>query len=307
MSEPLAFLNGGLVPASQAVVPVDDAGFMLGVTVPEQLRTFRGQLFRLEQHLARLFKGLGIVGVEIPYTLEHLAQAARDLVANNYALLPEGEDLGLTMFVTPGPYGNIGKAGGPSPASSGPLVCMHTRRLPLASFVPLYERGQNLVTTNIRQVPGDCWPAELKCRSRMHYWLADQQADRTQRGARALMLDHHDFVMEASTANLLIYRRDEGLVSPPKESILPGISVAMLEDLARQLGLPFGHRPLRVDDLLTADEVLLCSTSPCVWPVLQLNGQSIGRGTPSEVFQRLMAAWCAEVGLDIVAQAKRAA
>ena len=67
------------------------------------------------------------------------------------------------------------------------------------------------------------------------------------------MLDLAVFVMEASTANILIYREGTGLISPPREAILPGISVAMLEMLARQIGIPFLHQPLRVDDVLAAE------------------------------------------------------
>lgn len=293
----LAFVNGRLLPATEVAVPVDDAGFMMGVTIPEQLRTFGGKLFRLEQHLERLFRGLSIVGVEIEFTPNQLADFARELVAHNHRLLPPGDDLGLTLFVTPGPY--------TATAGRGPLVCMHTRPLAHGSFAPLYEHGQDLVTTSIKQIPANCWPTELKCRSRMHYWLADNEAKRISPSARALMLDQDDFVTEASTANLLVYRRDVGLISPPKESILPGISVAMLADLAERCGIPFTHHPLRTDDCLRADEVLLCSTSPCVWPVLRINGQTIGTGSPGEVFGRLIAAWSKHVGIDIVAQAKR--
>jgi branched-subunit amino acid aminotransferase/4-amino-4-deoxychorismate lyase len=295
MPEPFAFLNGAFVPGSAAVVPVDDAGFMLGVTVPEQLRTFAGKLFRLDEHLARLARGLEIVGVKCPFSSEQLAEFAHELVAKNHALLPPGEDLGLSIFVTPGPAA--------PQAGRGPLVCMHTRRLPWATHRQLYERGQDLVTTSVRQVPADCWPPELKCRSRMHYWLADREARQIEPSARALMLDHDDFVLEASTANILLYRAGEGLVSPPRESILPGISVAMLADLAQGLGIAFTHRPLRVADLLAANEVLLCSTSPCVWPVLRINGQTIGSGSPGKIYQQLIAAWSQHVGIDIVEQA----
>ena len=296
MAQPLAYRDGRFVPAAELAVPIDDAGFMLGVTVPEQLRTFAGQVFRLPQHLDRLFRGLAIVGVTIPFSRAELEHAALELVAKNHALLSPGDDLGLTMFVTPGPLS-------PQPGR-GPLVAMHTKPLPFASWVKLYENGQNLVTTTIRQVPGDCWPAELKCRSRMHYWLADRAAREIDPKARALMLDHDDCVTEASTANIVIYDRTVGLISPPAEKILPGISMATLADLAQSLGIPFVNRVLKAEHVQAADEVLLCSTSPCVWPVLRFNAQAIGSGTPGPIFQQLMAAWSAQVGLDIVAQAQ---
>jgi branched-subunit amino acid aminotransferase/4-amino-4-deoxychorismate lyase len=139
----------------------------------------------------------------------------------------------------------------------------------------------------------------------MHYYLADQQARRNAPGARALMLDEDGFVTEASTANVVIYTEADGIVSPPKEHILPGVSMAVLEELAQGLGIPFLHRELTVADVAAADEVLLCSTSPCVWSVTRLNGKPIADGKPGLVCQRLRSAWSELVGLDIEAQATK--
>jgi branched-chain amino acid aminotransferase len=139
----------------------------------------------------------------------------------------------------------------------------------------------------------------------MHYYLADKQAREVEPGARALLLDERDFVTEASTANIVVYNQDRGLTSPPKERILPGVTVAVLEELATQLGMAFAHRELTVSDVAGADEVLLCSTSPCVWSVTRLNGQPIADGKPGPFSQRLRDAWSQMVGLDIEAQASR--
>ena len=122
MSEPLAYLNGRYLPFSQAAISVTDGGFVQGVTVAEQLRTFGGKLFRLEQHLARLARSLAIVGIELGMPVEKLGEIARDLAAKNHALLELGDDLGLSMFVTPGPYSTF-SAGGVVP---GPTVGIHT-------------------------------------------------------------------------------------------------------------------------------------------------------------------------------------
>ncbi|MEX2027129.1 MAG: aminotransferase class IV, partial [Pirellulaceae bacterium] len=154
-------------------------------------------------------------------------------------------------------------------------------------------------------VPAACWPAELKCRSRMHYYLADKQAREREAGARALLLDESGQVVEASTANLLIYRAGEGLVSPPRDAILPGVSVGVLEELAAALDIPFLHRRLEVSEAAAAAEVLLCSTSPCVWPVTRFNGRPIADGTCGPVARQLLAAWSKLVGVDIAAQAAR--
>jgi len=301
MSEPLAYLNGRYLPFSQAAISVTDGGFVQGVTVAEQLRTFGGKLFRLEQHLARLARSLAIVGIELGMPVEKLGEIARDLAAKNHALLDAADDLGLSMFVTPGPYSTFATGG----VAAGPTIGLHTYPLPFHLWHEKYERGESLVVTDVMQVPSACWPTELKCRSRMHYYLADKQARQKEPGARALMLEEGGFVTEASTANILAYYRDVGLVSPPKEMILPGVSAATVEELAGSLRIPFSFRSLTVDDVAAADEVLLCSTSPCVWPVTRLNGRPIGKGHSEEIGRRLLTAWSELVGVEIQGQAKR--
>jgi branched-subunit amino acid aminotransferase/4-amino-4-deoxychorismate lyase len=169
----------------------------------------------------------------------------------------------------------------------------------------LYEEGQPLVVTEIRQTPAACWPVELKCRSRMHYFLADRKAARIEPGARALMLDLEGSVTEASTANVVAWFQREGLVSPPRESILPGISVSVLEELAAQDGVAFRHRKLTVEDVARADELFLTSTSPCLLPVSRLNRQPVGAGRPGAMFHRLINAWSAQVGVDLIAQSRQ--
>jgi branched-chain amino acid aminotransferase len=301
MNEPLAYLNGRYLPFSQAAIPVTDGGFVQGVTVAEQLRTFGGKLFRLEQHLARLARSLSIVGIELGMPVVKLGEIAWEIAAKNHALLEPGDDLGLSMFVTPGPYSTFAAGGD----VQGPTVGIHTYPLPFHLWHEKYERGESLVVTDVMQVPAACWPAELKCRSRMHYYLADKAARAKEPGARALMLEERGFVTEASTANILVYYRDVGLVSPPKEMILPGVSAAVVEELAGRLGIPFSYRSLTVDDVAAANEVLLSSTSPCVWPVTRLNGQGIGDGKRGETAARLLAAWSELVGIDIKGQTKQ--
>ncbi|MEX1224449.1 MAG: aminotransferase class IV, partial [Pirellulales bacterium] len=168
MSSPIAFLDGSWIPLSDARLSVADAGFVQGTTVAEQLRTFGGKLFRLEEHLDRLFHSLEIVDVDCGYTRDDLAQIAERIVRENYALEPPDRDLGLCLFVTPGlaaaeAYGDVGH----------PLVGMYTKRLAFHLWAKLFRAGERLANTPIRQVPQTCWPAELKCRSRMHYYLAD--------------------------------------------------------------------------------------------------------------------------------------
>jgi branched-subunit amino acid aminotransferase/4-amino-4-deoxychorismate lyase len=300
-SEPTAFLNGEYLPLSRASVGVFDVGFVQGVTVAEQLRTFRGKLFRLEMHLDRLARSLEIVGLRPSQSLPELGRIATELVERNRPLIHAEDDLGATIFVTPGmsaSYSDVAR-------QSGPTVGVHTQPLSFGQWAEKYRTGDSLVVTDIVQVPNECWPRALKCRSRIHYYLADKKAQQVEPGARALLLDEDGFVMEASTANVVIYNAREGLVSPPREDVLPGVSIAVLEELATKMGISFVHRQLSVAEIAAAAEVLLCSTSPSVWSVTRLNERPIGDGQAGPICQRLRTAWSKLVGVDIEAQATR--
>jgi branched-chain amino acid aminotransferase len=295
----LSWLNGELIPAEQLSVSVVDAGFVQGATISEQLRTFSGRLFQLDEHMERLDHSLQIVGIN-NVNVAALRSAATTLAAHNYSLLQAGDDLGFTLFVTPGASAAVTSANQPDAT-----VAMHTAPIAFHRWSETYSLGEALVVSRIRQVPANCWPAELKCRSRMHYFLADREVARMQPGARAMLLDQEGFVAEASTASVVLYRADEGLVAPMQEKVLPSVSVGVLKSLARELDVGFCHRDLTVDDVISADEVFLSSTSPCLLPVVTVDGEQIGSGVPGQIFHRMITAWSRLVDLDIVAQATR--
>ncbi|HZZ29539.1 MAG TPA: aminotransferase class IV [Pirellulales bacterium] len=300
MPEPVAYLNGQLLPASQAVLPVYDTGFVLGATVTEQLRTFRGELFRLPEHLNRLHTSLQTAGIEPRESLPELADIAARLVADNRRLIDPADDLGLCIFITPGPYTSMAEG-----VAGGPTVGLHTYRLPFHLWADRYQQGVALRTTPIQQVPPECWPAALKCRSRMHYFLADQEAAEAEPGSRALLLNAGGLISETSTANVVAYYANRGLVSPPLEQVLPGISLQVVTELAGRLGIPFANKDLKPDEFARADEAFVSSTPNCLLPVTRLNGQAIGNGQPGKVFQQLLAAWNEMAELDIAAQARK--
>jgi branched-chain amino acid aminotransferase len=299
--EPLAYLNGELIPVSQAVLPVYDTGFVQGATVTEQLRTFGGELFRVPEHLARLHTSLRTAEIEPRESLADFADIAARLVANNRGLVEAEDDLGLCIFVTPGLYAAMSEGA----EDTGATVGLHTYRLPFHLWAEKYETGIALRTTGVQQVPGACWPAALKCRSRMHYFLADQEAARAEPGARALLLDGRGMISETSTANAVAYFRNEGLVSPPIEQVLPGISLQVVTELAGRLSVPFVHRDLTPEEFGKADEAFISSTPNCLLPVTRFNGKTIGNGKPGAMFQKILAAWNEMVGIDIAAQARR--
>jgi branched-chain amino acid aminotransferase len=292
--EPLVYLNGRSVPASQASLPLYDAGLVQGASVTEQTRTFHKRPYRLDARLDRLFRSLDLAGLAPGLSKEEFAAISNDLVAHNAALLGDGEELGLIQFVTAGEYATYaGKATLP-----GPTVCVHTFPLPFALWAKKMRDGAHLVTPSVRQVPPQCWPPQMKCRSRMHYFLADQEARRVDPEASALLLDLEGHVTETNAANLLIVEGGR-IVSPPPASILPGHSRAVVIELARRLTIPFEERPLTAADVAAAGEAFLTSTPFCLMPVTRFNNAPVGDGKVGKMYRQLLDAWGWDVGLDI--------
>ena len=282
------------------MVPIWDAGFVLGASATEQLRTFGGRLFRLNEHLDRLAQSLSIMGLDWPTPRHEIEAVANQIAHHNHGLLAPDSDLGLSLVVTPGSYASLAP-----PEASGPWFCISTYELPFARWATAYRVGQPLVTTIVEQVSSRSWPRRLKCRSRMHYYLADLEAARQDPAARALLLDADGTVVETATANILVYHRATGLISPPRESILPGISLDWVIELAAELNVSFEYRPLLPDDVARADEVWLTSTPYCLLPVTRFNHTPIAHGQPGPEWNRFIQRWSDHIGLNILDQATR--
>lgn len=298
--EPLVFLNGQLVPSSQASLKIYDAGIVLGATVTEMTRTFGQDLFRLDEHLARLYRSLKYTRLEIGLGPDEFNAISRQLVAHNRALLPPDAELGLIHFVTAGEFPiYAGSAGGTSTPT--PTVCAHTFPLPFYLWAEKMHAGVHVVTPATRHVPPQCFDPKMKYRSRMHYYLADQEARLVAPDAVALLLDLAGNVTETGGANFLLV--DQGtIVSPTLNNILPGISRQTVIELASKLRIPFAERDLQVHSVMNASEAFLCSTPYCLMPVTRINGVTIGDGRPGPVFRQLLTAWSELVGTDILGQ-----
>lgn len=305
MTEPLVFLRGQLVPASQAHLAIFDAGIVLGATVTEMTRTFRQQPYRLEDHVERLFRSLKYTRMDIGMTPEDLVRISRELVAHNAKLVDPEDELGLIHFVTAGEFpvyaGSAGRA-----ARLTPTVCAHTFPMPFELWASKLDTGAHLVTPSIRHVPPQCYDPKMKYRSRMHYYLADKEAQLVDPDASALLLDLAGNVTETGGANFLIVERGT-IVSPSLTNTLPGISRDTIIRLAEKLGIPFVVKDIQVHSVMNADEAFTATTPYCMMPVTKINGVAIGDGRPGPVWKRLMAAWSELVGLDVVQQIRDSA
>jgi branched-subunit amino acid aminotransferase/4-amino-4-deoxychorismate lyase len=299
MAGPIAYLNGRFVPQADFVLPFHDAGFVLGATVTDLCRTFHHRLFRLQDHLERFRRSCELA--EIPQLLsdEELAAVADELVGANAAHLEPKQELILVMIATPGAIGYLmGQPGGAGDAP--PTLALHTFPLPFSRYRKLFDEGVRLVVPKTPHVPSACIDPRIKQRSRLHWWLADRQVHKSEPGASALLLDGDGHVTETATANFLLVR-DATVYTPPRASVLGGISLQVTQELCRELGIRFEERPLRPEeDCLHADEAMLSSTPYCLAGVKSIN--RIALPWPGPVFERLMAAWDQRVGLDIRSQ-----
>ncbi len=298
MSQPLIFLNDRFVSANEAHLPIWDAGVVQGATVSELTRTFRKRPFRLDDHLDRLFRALRISRMNLSLSRSDLSDISHRLLEHNASLVDATDELGLVHFVTAGEYGlyALGR-----PPRREPTVCVHTFALPLADWVPRRKHGIRLMTPSIRQVPPQCWDANMKCRSRMHYYLAQREVQDRDPEAWALLLDLAGNVTETSSGNFLMIEKGT-LVAPPDTYTLPGISRATVSKLAEECGVSFVERDIPLDRACEADEAFLSSSSYCLLPVTKINETPIGDGRPGPVYRRLLDAWSQRVGVDIECQ-----
>ena len=297
----VAWLDGRIVPRADLVLPVGDAGFVLGAAVTEQLRTFAGRLFLPEWHAERFARSLAIAGIAPASPVPAIFAAAAEVARHNHALGGPGSDLGVIVFATPGDL--PAQHGG---HGSAPRVAIHSFPLAFPLWARAYAGGVSLRSVPVAQVPGDSWPLELKCRSRMHYHLADRAAAAAEPGARAILCHADGRVSETSTANVAIV--DDGrVITPPPADALAGVSLRFCRDLATGLGLAWEERSLALRDLAAAAEILLTSTPNCLLPATRLDGRLVGAAGPGPVFRRLLAAWSDSVGVDIAGQARNLA
>jgi len=300
MTEPIVFLNGSFIPASQAKIAIYDFGIVMGVTFAEMTRTFAGQLFRPEDHVARLYRSLKYGGIPITYSPAELLAKTRELTEANLKLVPPGGDLSVIHFVTPGEQrAYAGNAAGLGP--SNPTVCIHSFPLPFASWKHFFTDGAHVVTPSVRHVPPQCVDPKTKNRSRMHWFLADQQARAVDPKAVTLLLDLDGNLTETGGSNFVLIK-DRTIYSPTSRNIMHGISLQTVIELAPQLGLNFVQKDLQVHDAINADEAWLTTTPYCMAPCTKINNIPIGTGKPGPLFQQMVGTWSKLVGLDIQKQ-----
>lgn len=294
MVSSLAYLNGQFIDADKLCLPVHDAGFVMGATVTDLCRSFGHKLYRWTDHAARFERSCSLARISLAVAGAELNACGRRLVENNIKLLDADSDLALVIFATPGPIGYYaGLPGGPGEGTA--TIGMHTFPVPLTRYRSYFTNGARLITPATRHIPGACVPPAIKMRSRLSWWLADQEAREQDPTAQALLLDLDGHVTETAAANFLIVHKGT-VLSPPAGTVLPGISLDTIRELCRELAIPYEERPITLGQCLGADEAMLAGTAFCLAGVSQLNGKPIP--WPGPVTVRLQELWRQKLNFD---------
>jgi branched-chain amino acid aminotransferase len=291
-------VNGELVPESQAVISYRDRGFRAGDTAFDTMRTFRHEIFLLDEHLERLERSLRYIGVDAGQTRAQLASQLTELVRRNATLLDPEDDYWVHIRISPG---DEPPTRGPAPLSP-PTVVMSCDPLPFDAFKRFYVNGVRLVTTSVRRTPPQCLDPRAKLGNYLNQKLADFEAKEFDPSARPLMLDIEGNLAESSGSNFFLVRQGR-ILTPPLEYVLPGISRRVTIDLAREMGIPVEEQRLTLYDAYTADEAFLTGTSFCLMPVARINRWELPQQR-GPIVARLTTKWSELAGVDIVAQAQ---
>jgi len=271
------WLNGELVPRDEAKISVFDHGLLYGDGVFEGIRSYGGKVFRLKEHVRRLFDSAKGIRLAIPMTPEKLAGAITETLEANGL-----KDAYIRVVVTRG----VGTLGLDPNRCQSPTVFIITDRIEL--YPPeLYENGLEIITAaTMRNHPNAVNP-RLKSLNYLNNILAKIEA--IDAGTlEAVMLNHQGFVAECTGDNLFIVR-DGVLFTPPiSAGILEGITRDEILAIAEDFGIKVREENLTRHDLYVADECFLTGTAAEVVPVVRIDKRTIGDGHPGPVTKRLL-------------------
>jgi len=270
------YINGKLFDKDEAKVSVFDHGFLYGDGVFEGIRSYAGKVFKLKEHIDRLYESAKAIRLEIPMEKAELAKAVEDTLKLNGI-----QDGYIRLIVSRG----AGYLGLDPRKTSDPQVIIITDHIQLYP-AELYERGMSIVTAGtIRNHPNALSP-RIKSLNYLNNILAKIEA--IDAGApEALMLNVRGEVAECTGDNIFVVRAGELRTPPPDAGILEGITRRVVMELAREAGYPVREMPLLRHDVYSADECFLTGTAAEVVPVVECDGRKIGDGKPGPITRDL--------------------
>jgi len=274
----LVYIDGKLLPKEDAKISVFDHGYLYGDGVFEGIRVYQGNIFRLREHLDRLYESAQTIALQIPLTREQLEAATVETVAANGL-----RDCYIRLVVSRG-YGDLGIDPGKCPKPTVVIIVATIALYPEES----YTAGIKLITSSVRRIPTQCLDPRIKSLNYLNNILAKLEAK--QAGVpEAVMLNYVGRVAECTADNIFIVKRG-GLFTPHlMQGALGGVTRATVLDLARAAGIPAEENVMGLHDLYNADECFLTGTGAEIVPVVQIDGRRIADGRPGRLTLALLA------------------
>jgi branched-chain amino acid aminotransferase len=278
VKESRIYIDGKFYPEAEAKVSVFDHGLLYGDGVFEGIRFYDGRVFRLEEHLARLWDSARSICLEVPISVSEMTEALLETIRQNG--LRDGY---IRLLLTRG-VGNLGL---------NPAQCKRPSVIIIAATIALYpaemyEKGLTVVTCATRRTnPGALNPA-VKSLNYLNNVMARIEANLA--GAdEALMLNDQGNVAECTADNVFIIKQGQIFTPPISAGALRGITRAVAFEIAAETGIKVSETDITRHDVFTADECFLTGTAAEVISVVKVDGRVIGNGKPGPISTRMIA------------------
>ena len=277
----IIYLNGDFVPAEEAKVSVFDHGLLYGDGIFEGIRSYNGRVFKLDEHLQRLYDSAKAIRLEIPLKREEMEEAILETLRRNNL-----RDAYIRAVVTRGP----GDLGLDPDKCSEPFVFIITDKIALYDD-KFYKRGLSIITASTRRNVPEAVNPRIKSLNYLNNILAKIEAKNAKgicrESAEAIMLTNEGYVVECTADNIFIVK-DEIVITPPTYiGALEGVTRNTAMDLARDMGLQVAEKIFNRYEVYTADECFLTGTGAEIIPVVEVDGRIIGDGKPGRITQKL--------------------
>ena len=276
----LIYIDGEFLPKAEAKVSVFDHGLLYGDGVFEGIRSYNGRVFKLDEHLERLYDSAKSIMLEIPISIETMKETVLETLRRNHLRAAY-----IRLIVTRG-VGDLGLDPDKCPKPSIIIIADKIALYPQK----YYEDGLEIVTVSVRRNYAEAINPRIKSLNYLNNILA--KIEGKQAGAEeVLMLNAEGYVVECSGDNIF-WLKNGVLVTPPVHmGILEGVTRNSVIDLAREAGIRVEERVFTRHDLYIANECFLTGTAAEVIPVVKIDRRPIGDGQPGKVTQRLITAF----------------
>jgi branched-chain amino acid aminotransferase len=293
----IAYFNGRYVPEREVLVPFRDRGFKYGDAVFDTTRTFGHRVFKLAEHVERLYRSLRYLRIDPGLTRDAMVEITGEVVRRNLPLLEPDEDYWVTQRVSRG-LDPSARAIWPQ---EGATVIVECVPLPLRERATLYRDGIRVMTPSVRRTPPESLSPRVKTHNYLNLIAGGLEVNAQDPGAWAVLLDTSGNLAEGLGSNIFLVQKGQ-LLTPREQAVLSGISRETVIALAREAGREVVEKDIDLYDAYNADEAFLTSTSLCICPIASVNGAKIGGAVPGPVTRQLTEAYCRFVDFDFIGQ-----